>query len=162
MYIYIHIPFCSHICSYCDFPKMLYQEKFVQKYLKELDKIKIDAVIISDPLLIPIIKKNCKHLEIHLSTQESTTNYLSVKYWLKEGATRVVLAREVSKDEIKEIYNKTKAQLEVFLHGAMCTCISGRCVLSNYFTNRDSNRGGCAQVCIFNFDLNFLGTFVDL
>ena len=126
----------------------------IEKYLKELDKIKIDAVIISDPLLIPIIKKNCKHLEIHLSTQESTTNYLSVKYWLKEGATRVVLAREVSKDEIKEIYNKTKAQLEVFLHGAMCTCISGRCVLSNYFTNRDSNRGGCAQVCRFNFDLD--------
>lgn len=126
----------------------------IDEYLKELEKIKVDGLIISDPLLIPIIKEKYKNLKVFISTQNSTTNTLAVKYWLEQGADRVVLAREVTKQDIKRIYDETHAELEVFLHGAMCTNISGRCVLSNYFTNRDSNRGGCAQVCRFNFDLD--------
>jgi len=126
----------------------------IDKYLNELEEAKIDGVIMSDPLLVDHIKKNHKKLNMHISTQASTTNTESVKYWLSKGVERVVLAREVTKKEMKEIYNQTHADLEVFLHGAMCTCYSGRCVLSNYFTNRDSNRGGCAQVCRFAFNLD--------
>ena len=107
----------------------------IEDYLKQLEEIEIDGIILSDPLLIPIIKEKYKKLKIFISTQNSTTNTLAVKYWLEQGADRVVLSRETTKEEIKEIYDETKADLEVFLHGAMCTCISGRCVLSNYFTN---------------------------
>lgn len=123
-------------------------------YLKELEDSKVDAIIVSDPLVIDIINENNIRLEVHLSTQASTTNSESVKYWMNKGVKRVVLAREVPACEIKEIIDDTGCDIEVFLHGAMCTCFSGRCVLSNYFTNRDSNRGGCAQVCRFVFDLD--------
>lgn len=123
-------------------------------YLKELENAEVDAVIVSDPLVISVLKENNINLEVHLSTQNSTTNSESVKYWKEKGVTRVVLAREVTKNEIKNIIEETGVEVEVFLHGAMCTCYSGRCVLSNFFTNRDSNRGGCAQVCRFVFDLD--------
>lgn len=126
----------------------------VTKYLKELSKANVDAVIISDVFLIDIIKKETPNLKIFLSTQDSVTNKESVKYFMNKGVSRVVLARELTKDEIKEIYDETKCELEIFLHGAMCTSYSGRCVLSNYFTNRDSNRGGCCQVCRFYFNLD--------
>lgn len=126
----------------------------VKTYLKELEDSCVDAVIICDAFLIPIIKKETPKLKIVMSTQMSTSNTLSVKHFLEEGVDSIVLAREVTKKEIKEIYDETHADLEVFLHGAMCTCYSGRCVLSNYVTNRDSNRGGCAQVCRFCFDLD--------
>lgn len=126
----------------------------VTKYLKELSKANVDAVIISDVFLIDIIKKETPDLKIFLSTQDSVTNKESVKYFMDKGVSRVVLARELTKDEIKEIYDETKCELEIFLHGAMCTSYSGRCVLSNYFTNRDSNRGGCCQVCRFCFNLD--------
>lgn len=124
------------------------------EYLKELEKIKVDAIILSDPLLIDIVKEYTPTLKIHISTQACTTNVETVKYFKEMGVDRVVLAREVSKEDMKKIYDETNMDLEVFLHGAMCTCYSGRCVLSNYFTNRDSNRGGCAQVCRFVFDLD--------
>lgn len=123
------------------------------EYLKYLSTIKIDAIIISDPLIIDIIKENNIDLKFHISTQSSTTNKETVKFWQSKGAERIVLARELSKAEIKDIIEETNAEIEVFLHGAMCTCYSGRCILSNYFTGRDSNRGGCAQVCRFIFDL---------
>lgn len=126
----------------------------VKTYLKELEDSCVDAVIICDAFLIPIIKKETPKLKIVMSTQMSTSNTLSVRHFLEEGVDSIVLAREVTKKEIKEIYDETHADLEVFLHGAMCTCYSGRCVLSNYVTNRDSNRGGCAQVCRFCFDLD--------
>lgn len=126
----------------------------VKTYLKELEDSYVDAVIICDAFLIPIIKKETPKLKIVMSTQMSTSNTLSVKHFMEEGVDSIVLAREVTKKEIKEIYDETHADLEVFLHGAMCTCYSGRCVLSNYVTNRDSNRGGCAQVCRFCFDLD--------
>lgn len=126
----------------------------LKTYLKTLASFKVDAVIVSDPLVIDLIKEENIDLKVHISTQNSTTNKESVKYWLNHGVERVVLAREVPKKDIKEIIKETNAEIEVFLHGAMCTCYSGRCVLSNYFTNRDSNRGGCAQVCRFVFDLD--------
>ena len=126
----------------------------LKTYLKTLASFKVDAVIVSDPLVIDLIKEENIDLKVHVSTQNSTTNKESVKYWLNHGVERVVLAREVPKKDIIEIIKETNAEIEVFLHGAMCTCYSGRCVLSNYFTNRDSNRGGCAQVCRFVFDLD--------
>lgn len=123
----------------------------VEDYIKSVVDAGIDAFIVSDPFIISYIKKNFPQVEVHLSTQDSTTNYKSVKYFQKQGVDRVVLAREVSLDEIKEIIDKTGIDIEVFIHGAMCTCYSGRCALSNYVTNRDANRGGCAQVCRFAF-----------
>ena len=123
------------------------------KYLKELEKINIDAVIVSDLAVVNIINENNINLEVHLSTQASTLNSYAAKFWKDLGVTRIVLAREASKEDIKAIKEKTGLDLEVFIHGAMCTSFSGRCVLSNYATNRDSNRGGCAQVCRWMFDI---------
>ena len=123
----------------------------VQNYIKELDKIGVDAVIISDPALIDIIKQT--NLEIHLSTQGSSLNKEAVEFWKKEGVSRVVLARECTKEDIKDIKENVNIELEVFIHGAMCASYSGRCVLSNFLTNRDSNRGGCSQICRWDFDL---------
>lgn len=123
------------------------------KYLKELEKINIDAVIVSDLAVVNIINENNINLEVHLSTQASTLNSYAAKFWKDLGVKRIVLAREASKEDIKAIKEKTGLDLEVFIHGAMCTSFSGRCVLSNYATNRDSNRGGCAQVCRWMFDI---------
>ena len=124
----------------------------VDKYIDDVVHCGIDAFIVSDPFIISHIKRKYD-VEVHLSTQQSTTNIDSVLYFKNEGVDRVVLARELSKDEIKEIIDKTGVDIEVFIHGAMCTFYSGRCVLSNYLTNRDSNRGGCSQVCRFAFEL---------
>ena len=124
----------------------------VYDYIKKVVEAGIDAFIVSDLFIVNYIKKNFS-VEVHLSTQASTTNVESVRYLQKEGIDRVVLAREVGKNDIKRIIDETGIDIECFIHGAMCTFYSGRCVLSNYFTNRDSNRGGCAQVCRFNFDL---------
>lgn len=126
----------------------------ILEYLCFLEDCDVDAVIVSDPLVIDMIQENNINLEIHFSTQGSTTNKESVKYLMSKGVSRIVLAREVSAYDIRNIIEETGASIEVFLHGAMCTCYSGRCVLSNYFTGRDSNRGGCAQVCRFVFDLD--------
>lgn len=123
----------------------------VKEYIKEVVDAGIDAFIVSDPFIISYIKDNYPEVEVHLSTQNSTTNYKTVEYFGNEGVDRVVLARELSKEEIKDIIDKTNVDIEVFIHGAMCTCFSGRCALSNYVTNRDANRGGCAQVCRFAF-----------
>ena len=122
----------------------------VEEYIKGVVDAGIDAFIVSDPFIISYIKENFD-VEVHLSTQNSTSNYEAIKFFEEEGVDRVVLARELSKTEIKEIIDKVNCDIEVFIHGAMCTCFSGRCALSNYVTNRDANRGGCAQVCRFNF-----------
>ncbi|MBQ8131198.1 MAG: U32 family peptidase, partial [Bacilli bacterium] len=123
----------------------------VEEYIKEVVDAGIDAFIVSDPFIISHIKENYKNVEVHLSTQNGACNYKAVEYFKEEGINRVVLARECNKDQIKEIIDKTGVDIEVFIHGAMCTCFSGRCALSNYVTNRDANRGGCAQVCRFAF-----------
>lgn len=126
----------------------------IYDYLKDAVDAGIDAFIVSDPFIISYINEQFPQVEIHVSTQNSTTNYESVLFLKKQGVKRVVLARELSKEEIKEIIEKTGVDIEVFIHGAMCTFFSGRCTLSNYFTNRDSNRGGCSQVCRFAFDID--------
>jgi putative protease len=121
-------------------------------YLKELDNIGVDAIIVSDPAVIEIAHANTK-LEIHLSTQQSTLNYEAIKFWKKQGVTRIVMGREVSREEIIEIMKKVDIEIEIFIHGAMCSSYSGRCVLSNFMTARDANRGGCSQICRWTFDL---------
>ena len=125
----------------------------VYDYIKKIVEAGIDAFIVSDLFIVNYIKDNF-NVEVHLSTQASTTNVESVKFLKNEGIDRVVLAREVGLADIKKIIDETGIDIECFIHGAMCTFYSGRCVLSNYFTNRDSNRGGCAQVCRFNFKID--------
>lgn len=122
-------------------------------YLRKLEEIKVDAIIVADPLVIKLVHENNIKIPIHISTQTSTANYESVLFWKSLGVERVVLARETGRDEIKEIIDKTGMEIECFIHGAMCSSYSGRCVLSNYFTKRDANRGGCAQICRWNFTL---------
>lgn len=121
-------------------------------YLKKLDELGVDAIIVSDPAIIKMAKENT-NLEIHLSTQQSTLNKEAIKFFKKEGVSRIVLARETSKEEIKKIKEEVDIELEYFIHGAMCASYSGRCVLSNYLTARDSNRGGCSQICRWDFNL---------
>ncbi len=121
-------------------------------YLKQLEKINPDAIIVSDPYVIDVALKET-NLEVHLSTQQSTLNYEACEYFYNEGVKRIVLARECSKEDVKEIINKVPIEIEVFIHGAMCAGYSGRCVLSNYLTNRDANRGGCSQICRWDFKL---------
>ena len=128
--------------------------KGLEEYLQKLDKIGVDAIIIADLFIIDLVKKLNLKLKIHISTQNSTLNYKAVEFLSKyENVERIVLARECNKEEIKEIISKTKLGIECFLHGAMCSSYSGRCTLSNYFTNRDANRGGCAQICRWEFPL---------
>lgn len=122
-------------------------------YLKRLASFGVDAIISSDPSIIDIVYKEGISLDIHLSTQMSTANYEAVLFWKRMGVSRVVMAREASRGDIKEIIDKTGMEVECFLHGAMCSAYSGRCVLSNYFTNRDANRGACAQICRWCFSL---------
>ena len=126
----------------------------LKNYLINLANIKVDAVIVSDIAVIKIINDNQIPLEIHLSTQASTLNYEAALFYKKLGVKRIVLAREASRDDIKIIKEKTGLDLECFIQGAMCTSFSGKCVLSNVTTNRDSNRGGCAQICRWCFNIN--------
>ncbi len=123
----------------------------VEEYIQQVVMAGIDAFIVSDPFIISYIKTNFPNVEVHLSTQNSTSNYKAVEYFKNEGVKRVVLAREVQLEDMKEIIKRTGIDIEIFIHGAMCTCFSGRCALSNYVTNRDANRGGCSQVCRFAF-----------
>lgn len=122
-------------------------------YLKKLEEYHVDAIIASDMFILDLLKENNINLEFHLSTQSSCLNKESASFFKKEGVKRVVLARECSKDDIVDIIKSTEIDTEVFIHGAMCMAYSGRCTLSNYMTNRDSNRGACAQICRWVFDL---------
>jgi len=126
--------------------------KELESYLKKLEECMVDAIIVSDPIVIEtaLTKTN---LEVHLSTQASTLNTEAVKFWKEQGLTRVVLGRECTKEEIKEIIDNVDIEIETFIHGAMCAGYSGRCVMSNFLTNRDANRGGCSQICRWDFDL---------
>jgi len=123
----------------------------LKEYLEQLAKIKVDAIIVSDIAVIKTIQKYHIPLEIHLSTQSSVLNYEAALFYKNLGVKRIVLARESSQEDIKIIKEKTHLDLECFIQGAMCTSFSGKCVLSNVTTNRDSNRGGCAQICRWNF-----------
>lgn len=128
--------------------------KDLDEYLISLDKIGIDAYIVSDYAVIEAIKRLKLKTKFFISTQKSITNLEAVKFYKELGAYRVVLARECSREDIKYIKENIDTELEVFIHGAMCTSYSGRCIMSNYVTLRDSNRGGCSQVCRFIFDNN--------
>ena len=123
-------------------------------YLLALDRINIDSYIVSDFAVIEAIKRLKIKTPFFISTQKSITNLETIKFYKELGAYRVVLARECSREDIKYIKENIDTEIEVFIHGAMCTSYSGRCVMSNYVTKRDSNRGGCSQVCRFIFENN--------
>jgi len=125
------------------------------EYVAKLKKLDLDAVIISDPGILKIIKNIIPEMEIHLSTQANTTNYAAVNFWYEQGVRRIILARELSLEEIKEIIIKSPPdmKIETFIHGAMCISYSGRCLLSNYMVGRDANRGDCAQSCRWRYYL---------
>ena len=127
----------------------------LEDYLKELEEIGVDAVIVSDPGVFSVVKKVVPNMEIHISTQASTTNAASATFWYNQGAIRVVMARELSFEEIKEIRDNSPEgmDIEAFIHGAMCMSYSGKCVISNYTTGRDANRGACAQSCRWKYTL---------
>ena len=124
----------------------------LEEYLKFLEKIKIDAVIVSDLGIIDFIKEKTPNLAFHISTQANTTNKYSAAFYQKLGAERIVVARELSINEIKEIRKHNPSlEIEAFVHGAMCISYSGRCLLSNYLTGRDSNHGACVQACRWKY-----------
>jgi U32 family peptidase len=126
-----------------------------REYFRELKEVKPDALIIADPGMFMIAKEECPELELHISTQANNTNYLTYRFWHAQGASRVVSARELSLKEIKEIRDHIPEDLEIesFIHGAMCMSYSGRCLLSNYFTGRDANKGECTHPCRWKYSL---------
>lgn len=127
----------------------------LEEYAKELEDAGVDAVLVADPGVFMKCKAAIPHMPIHISTQASVTNYETVMFWYNLGASRVVLARELSLKEIKEITDKIPEDLEIetFVHGAMCMSYSGRCLISNYMTGRDANRGDCSHACRYKYYL---------
>jgi len=125
------------------------------EYLEKIKDIPIDAFIVSDPGVLSMIKSVIPNAEIHLSTQANMTNYMTAKFWQSQGVSRIVLARELSFDEIRKIYDEIGSQMEIeaFIHGAMCISYSGRCLLSNFMIERDANRGECAHPCRWKYQL---------
>lgn len=124
----------------------------LKDYLLFLESIHVDAILASDISVMELYNELGLTMELHISTQASTLNREAALFYKDMGAKRIVLAREASREDIKDIKEATGLDLECFAHGAMCTSISGRCVMSNYATNRDSNRGGCVQICRWTFD----------
>ncbi|NFN87340.1 U32 family peptidase [Clostridium sporogenes] len=127
----------------------------LEEYLKKLYEFNVDAIIVSDPGIIMTSIESVPNLEVHLSTQANTVNFKTIDFWYKQGVKRIVLARELTLEEIKTIREKIDpdCELEAFVHGSMCMSYSGRCLLSNYMTGRDSNRGACAQPCRYKYYL---------
>ena len=127
----------------------------VRKYFEELREMQPDALIIADPAVFEIAKEVCPEIERHISTQANNTNYGTFNFWWKQGAKRVVTARELSLKEIKEIRRNIPEEMEIesFIHGAMCISYSGRCLLSSYFTGRDANRGACTHPCRWKYSI---------
>ena len=125
----------------------------IEEYLKQLDDIGVTAIIVADPYIMMIAKKLNLKLEVHVSTQLSTLNSKAIAFYENMGMDRVVFGRETCFEDLKEIRQKTDIDLEYFIHGAMCIHYSGRCMLSNYFSRRDANRGGCSQSCRWYYDI---------
>ena len=127
----------------------------LDEYVLELEKIGVDVVIVADPGVFSVIRRVAPNMPIHLSTQASATNYETIKFWYDLGIRRIVVARELSLEEIKEIKESLPEDLEIeaFVHGAMCISYSGRCLLSNYMVGRDANRGECAHPCRWKYSL---------
>lgn len=125
----------------------------VEEYFRELGELKPDALIIADPGVFTLAKRVCPQIERHISTQANNTNYETYRFWYELGAKRVVSARELSMDELREIraHIPEDMEIETFVHGAMCISYSGRCLLSNYFTGRDANQGACTHPCRWKY-----------
>ena len=122
-------------------------------YLRFLAEVEVDAVLVADLGVFMLVREAAPTLPVHISTQANNVNWRTVRAWQELGAARVVLARELSREEIREIRRHTSVELELFVHGAMCISYSGRCLLSSYFTGRDANRGACAQSCRWKYAL---------
>ncbi|MBQ9155600.1 MAG: U32 family peptidase [Eubacterium sp.] len=127
--------------------------KGIRTYFEELKELKPDALIISDPGVFTLAKEVCPEIDIHISTQANSTNYMTYRFWHDQGASRVVAARELSIHELKEIRRNIPDDMEIeaFVHGAMCISHSGRCLLSNYFTGRNANMGACTHPCRWKY-----------
>ncbi|KYZ77537.1 peptidase U32 [Anaerosporomusa subterranea] len=123
------------------------------EYIRFLSEAGVDALIVSDPGIFSVARSVAPKLPLHISTQANNTNWASAQFWQSQGAKRIVLARELSLSEIRGIREKTQVELEAFVHGAMCISYSGRCLLSNYLTGRDANRGECAQACRWKYSV---------
>jgi putative protease len=142
--VYVAVNICAHNEDF---------EKIDELFLF-LQKIKCDAVLISDAGVFARARKIAPQLDIHISTQANVTNFEAANFWREFGAKRVVVARELSLCEIKKINEKCDIELEAFVHGAMCMAYSGRCLISNFLNSRDANRGECSQPCRFNYELH--------
>lgn len=128
--------------------------KQLPAFLETIGKAEADGVIVSDPGVLAICRRQLPEMPVHLSTQANATNWAAVAFWTEQGVKRIILARELSLKEIEEIHRRMAGvELEMFVHGAMCVSYSGRCLLSNYFTGRDANRGDCAQSCRWKYAL---------
>jgi U32 family peptidase len=125
----------------------------LEDYILGLKETGIAGIIVADPLIIETCRRLAPEIEIHISTQQSISNWKTAQFWKESGTERVVLARETSAEEIREMKEKVDVEIEIFIHGAMCIAYSGRCTLSNHMTARDSNRGGCCQSCRWDYDL---------
>ncbi len=133
-----------------------YHLPIIEKHLKFLKTISVDALIVSDPGIIMLVRKHLPKMPIHLSTQANTTNWQAAKFWYQQGVERVVLAREVTLEDIAEIKKRVpKLELEYFVHGAMCMSYSGRCILSKWMNNKSANLGDCTQPCRWGYKTNF-------
>ena len=132
-----------------------YDLEGVKEYFKELKDMKPDGLIIADPAIFELAGEICPDIERHISTQANNTNYGTFNFWYKQGATRVVTARELSLEEIKEIRANIPEDMEIetFVHGAMCISYSGRCLLSNYLVGRDANQGACTHPCRWKYSI---------
>jgi len=129
------------------------EQEEIKTFLKKINSIKPDAIIISDPGIILMAQEIVPDIDIHLSTQSNTTNYNTARFWKKLGIKRVNLARELSRDEVNKIASKSLIETEIFIHGAMCISYSGRCLLSSFYTLRDSNRGLCSHPCRWRYSI---------
>jgi U32 family peptidase len=149
----VQLAHAHHVKVYvaCNIFSRNHDQDMLSKYLHQLEDIAPDALIISDPGILLAAKTAAPHLPIHLSTQANTTNYQSALFWENLGIQRINVARELSLSEIKEISNRCHLEIEAFVHGAMCMSYSGRCLLSNVMTNRDSNRGMCSHPCRWRY-----------
>lgn len=141
--IYVTVNIFAHEEDFQDLPA----------YLRQLADMKVDGIIVSDPGVMTLALEVAPHLDIHLSTQVNSTNSYAVNYWFRQGIKRVILARELTFEELLVVCAKTRGDLEIFIHGALCMSYSGRCLLSNYLTGRDANRGACTQPCRWKYGL---------
>jgi len=135
----------------CNIYSRNHEQLNLRKYLSQLGRIRPDGIIVADPAIFMAARELMRDVPIHISTQTNTTNYATAQFWHHLGANRIIAARELSLQEIQEIASRGQLAVEAFVHGAMCISYSGRCLLSSFLANRDSNRGRCAHPCRWNY-----------